>query len=155
MAYNPALYYPAGTYGNSYGQMQVQQGQPVQSFAPPVKGAIEWVDGEVGAKAFQIPMGMTMPVALWDSNEPVIYLRSVNSMGMPNPMKRIRYVIEDEPQKASGDQARLTSGENRPDMSEYVRRDELQSMKDELLRSIRENGRGESGGRRSSRGDDE
>lgn len=139
MAYNPAMYYPQM---NSYGQQYQAPAQPVQqSYAAPVKGTIEWVDGEVGARAIQIPMGMTMPVALWDTNEPVIYVRSMNQMGMPNPIKKIRYTVEEDTQKQSGDLAKLTSGtEPARDMSEYVRKDELATMKDELLRSIREIG---------------
>lgn len=142
MAYNPAMYYPQM---NSYGQQQypVQAPQqPVQSYGIPVKGAIEWVDGEVGARAVQMPQGVTVPVALWDTNEPVIYVRSMNQMGMPNPMKKIRYTVEEDAPQRSNDMARLTSGETEPkhDMSEYVRKDELAVMKDELLKSIREIG---------------
>ena len=138
MAYNPALYYPQT---NSYTpQYPIGQTQPIQSFTTPVKGVIEWVDGEVGARAMQIPQGMTMPVALWDTNEPVIYVRSINQMGMPNPIKKIRYTVEEDVPKQSADMARLTSGEDKHDMSEYVRKDELATMKDELLKSIREIG---------------
>ena len=138
MAYGQGPYLQNGGYG--YGQMMPQQMQQAYQAAP-VSGAIEWVDGEVGARAKQIPMGTNVPIALWDSNEPVIYLRSVNNMGMPNPMKRLRYVIEDEPQKSGrAETARLTGGDTQHDMSEYVRKDELADIKEELLKSIREIG---------------
>ena len=56
-----------------------------------------WVDGEVGAKAFQMPNGWTanQPIALWDTNDTVIYLKSINPMGMPNPLQKIRYQMEE------------------------------------------------------------
>ena len=140
MAYNPGLYYPQQM--NSYGQQYPAQTSQTQSFTSPMKGVIEWVDGEVGARAVQIPMGMTMPVALWDTNEPVIYVRSINQYGMPNPIKKIRYTVEEDAPKQNSDMARLTSGSEEPkhDMSEYVRKDELADIKDELLKSIREIG---------------
>jgi len=150
MAYNPAIYNP---YAGGYGQVQ-QPMQPVQSYAAPAqaKGVIEWVDGEVGARAVQLPIGMTTPIALWDTNEPVIYVRSMNQMGMPNPIKRIRYVVEEDTPRQSGDMAKLTGGESRHDMSEYVRKDEFAAMKDELLRSIKEIGTGSA---KHARSDDE
>ena len=139
MAYNPGLYYPQNNY--SYGQQYPMQNIPqTPNYTAPVKGTIEWVDGEVGAKAVQIPVGTTTPVALWDTNEPVIYVRSMNQMGMPNPIKRIRYTVEEDTPRQSGDMAKLTGGESKPDMSEYVRKDELSEIKDELLKSIREIG---------------
>ena len=101
-----------------------------------LKGEIEWVDGEVGAKAYQIPAGTTKPVALWDTNDCVIYLKSMNPMGMPNPLQKIHYTMEDSVPKYMGqDQAKLASGEEKHD---YVRRDELDKMKEELLTAIRE-----------------
>lgn len=145
MAYNPNMYNTYGQmYGNSYGQnMYPQQIQPMQQQSytqpPAVKGEIEWVDGEVGAKAYQIPPGMTKPVALWDTNDTVIFLKSVNQYGIPNPIQKIHYRMEEMIPKYMGqDQARLESGESKPDtdMSGYVRKDELDSMKEELMNAI-------------------
>ena len=147
MAYNPNMYNTYGQmYGNSYGQnmypQQLQQIQP-QSYGQsmPVEGEIKWVDGEVGAKAHQIPAGMTKPVALWDTNDTVIYLKSVNQYGIPNPIQKIHYRMEEMVPKYIGqDQAKLESGdaqEQKPDMTVYVRRDELEDMKEELMSTIR------------------
>lgn len=145
MAYNPNMYNTYGQmYGNSYGQgMYPQQIQPMQqqSYGQPVmKGEIEWVDGEVGAKAYQIPAGVTKPVALWDTNDTVIYLKSMNQYGIPNPIQKIHYRMEEMAPKYMGqDQNRLESGESKPsaDMTGYVRRDELDAMKEELKEAIR------------------
>ena len=145
MAYNPNMYNTYGQmYGNSYGQtMYPQPVQPIQqqSFAqqPVIKGEIEWVDGEVGAKAYQIPAGMTKPVALWDTNDTVIYLKSMNQYGIPNPIQKIHYRMEEMIPKYMGQEtARLESGDgsSQPDMSEYVRKEELDAMKEELKEAI-------------------
>lgn len=123
-------YQPAGM---SYGQPQAQQ----------PRGGIEWVDGEVGAKAYQLPAGWpaNTPMPLWDTNDTIIYLKSVNQMGMPNPIQRVKYTMEEQRQTAS--RAALPGGESvtvepqpMPDMSGYVRRDELERMKDELKEAI-------------------
>lgn len=161
MAYNPNMYNTYGQmYGNSYGQQmypQSMQGMQPQSYVQPpaVKGEIEWVDGEVGAKAYQIPAGMTKPVALWDTNDTVIYLKSVNQYGIPNPIQKIHYRMEEMVPKYMGqDQARLESGdaqpETKPDMTGYVRKDELDAMKEELKEAIRSMQSAETKGARSN-----
>lgn len=142
-----------GMYGNAgYGQMYPQQSYqaPVQqSYAPAQGQGIDWVDGEAAARAMQLPAGVTQH-AMWDINEPVIYLKSVNQMGMPNPLRKIRYTMEDVQQSGGQSQALLTGGESgaehgSPDMSQYLRRDEtqgfvkkddLERMKTELMESI-------------------
>ena len=152
MAYNPAMY---NTYGNMYGygqggyQAPMQQMQPMsqQSYAPqPVQQAGQgmiWVDGEVGAKAYQIPGGWpaNTPIALWDTNDTIIYLKSTNQMGMPNPLQKITYQMEESVPKylGAGSAGRLMSGDQGgmdmaggQDMSQYVRKDELGQMKTEL-----------------------
>lgn len=115
------------------------QGQQMSGGA--VKGEIEWVDGEAAAKSYQVPAGMTKPVALWDTNDTVIYLKSMNPMGMPNPLQKIHYKMEEMVPKYMGqEQSRLTSGdtaqEHRQDMSQYVRKDELEAMKNDLKEAI-------------------
>lgn len=54
-----------------------------------------WVDGEQAAKSYQLPPGWpaNTPLALWDSNETTIYLKSTNSMGMPNPLQIAHYEL--------------------------------------------------------------
>lgn len=164
MAYNPNMYNTYGQmYGNSYGQqmypqsMQGMQGMQPQIYGqtPAVKGEIEWVDGEVGAKAYQVPAGMTKPVALWDTNDTVIYLKSVNQYGIPNPIQKIHYRMEEMVPKYMGqDQAKLESGdartETKPDMTGYVRKDELDAMKEELKEAIRSMQSAEAKGARSN-----
>ena len=150
--------YQGGYQNNMYSgyQMYPQPGyqMPQQSFGQTQGQGIDWVDGEAAARAMQLPAGVSQH-AMWDINEPVIYLKSVNSMGMPNPLRKIRYTMEDVQQSGTGQsQAMLTSGNEEhtaPDMSQYVRKDEangfvrkddLEKMKTELMESIQGIGTG-------------
>lgn len=140
-AYNA---YPTASYQQQYSQaIQPQYAQANAAYAPaqnqPRLG-IEWVDGEVGAKAFQLPAGWpaNAPMPLWDTNDTVIYLKSINQMGMPNPLQKVRYTMEEAPRMspAMSSQTSLPSGETAPDMNAYVRKDELEQMKRELKDAI-------------------
>lgn len=149
-SYNAYGTYPMNSYQQQYSQaMQPQYQQPAMSYAQQPQQAklgIEWVDGEVGAKAFQLPSGWpaNAPMPLWDTNDTVIYLKSINQMGMPNPLQKVRYTMEEQPRMsaAMSSQAALPSGDmnqqnqTMPDMSEYVRKDELNQMKEELKSAI-------------------
>ena len=88
------------------------------------------------SSGWTVPVNAPMP--LWDTNDTIIYLKSTNQMGMPNPIQKVRYTMEEQPKMApamSG-QAALPSGESHPDMSQYVRKDELEQMKEELKAAI-------------------
>lgn len=139
MAYYPMSYYPQN-YGTSYGTAQSYQ-QPMmqQSMAPMQQNGPGWicVDGEVGAKAYQIPPG-TPPgttIPLWDINDMVIYLKSVNQMGVPNPLQKLRYFPEND-QKMLTAQTQAMSGETKEehkvDESKFVTKEEFEKMKHEL-----------------------
>lgn len=153
MAYNafPSFNYqnyPANSYQQQYSQAVSQgpyMGQANNSYAvqqQPV--GIVWVDGEVGAKAYQLPANwpVNAPMPLWDTNDTIIYLKSTNQMGMPNPIQKVRYTMEEQPKlsAAMSGQAVLPSGEqsghHMPDMSQYVRKDEMEQMKEELKAAI-------------------
>ena len=126
MSYLPATYQPSWNYGQQvYPNLQGTQ----MSFAnqqPQNSHGLIWVDGEVGAKAYQLPPNWpaNQPIALWDTNDTVIYLKSINPMGMPN------YKLEG---MNSGEKV---SGHAEPDMSEYVRKEDLDKMKHELMETI-------------------
>ena len=136
--------YPANSYQQQYSQAAVQQPQYAapqnSSYTGQQPVGIVWVDGEVGAKAYQLPSSwpVNAPMPLWDTNDTIIYLKSTNQMGMPNPIQKVRYTMEDQPKmsQAMSCQAALPSGEHHPDMSQYVRKDELEQMKEELKAAI-------------------
>lgn len=132
MSYLPATYQPSWNYGGMSQQVypQYQQNMPAQQ-TQNSQGLI-WVDGEVGAKAYQLPPNWpaNQPIALWDANDTVIYLKSINPMGMPNPLQKACYKLEG---MNSGEKV---SGHAEPDMSEYVRKEDLDKMKHELMETI-------------------
>lgn len=68
-----------------------------------------FVQGEVGAKAYIVAPGNT--VTLWDSENPVIYRKSVNANGVPM-MQRIRYTYEEDTETSTFDK-RLKGIEDR------------------------------------------
>lgn len=135
--FNPYNFYPVG-YANQMGYSGVPVQQPSMSMTAPMTQTINnctmaWVDGEIEARGRQMPQGVTQ-LAMWDTNQPVIYLKSLNQMGMPNPMQVLRYTVEEAKQALTSGQA--DTGNEKvamPDMSQYITRDEL----NELLSTIR------------------
>lgn len=117
-----------------YPSTAMQQVQQTPAAAQTAHAMI-WVDGEVGAKAYQMPAGWpaNQPIALWDTNDTVIYLKSINPMGMPAPLQKARYELEG---MKSGEKSRGYSGDTNPDMSEYVRKEDLERMKQDLIDTI-------------------
>ena len=137
MANYPVPYQPTWNYSgqqmypNLQGtQMSFANQQPQQS-----NQGLIWVDGEVGAKAYQMPAGWpaNQPIALWDTNDTVIYLKSTNPMGMPNPLQRAHYTLDG---MKSGEKREGYSGDEKPDMSQYVRKEDLERMKQDLIDTI-------------------
>ena len=143
---SPYPNYPYSLYTQpSYTPYTAPQQQSAQQAAQPGQTGIIWVDGEVGAKAYQLPQGWpaNTPMPLWDTNDTIIYLKSTNPMGMPNPLQKIYYRME-ETQQTSGAAFRsaapaLMSGEAEAKTEvAYVTRDDLERMKEELRESITE-----------------
>ena len=97
-----------------------------------------WVDGEVGAKAYQMPAGLpaNQPIALWDTNDTIIYLKSTNQLGMPNPIQKAHYTLEEY--RGTGPATSTAPGSEKPspDLTEYVRKDDMERMKQELMDAI-------------------
>lgn len=119
MAYLPTTYSPSWSYG--------QPGQMMQSYQPQQSQGLIWVDGEVGAKAFQMPAGWpaNTPIALWDTNDTVIYLKSINQMGMPNPLQKAHYQLE-ERRGISG------AGEERGKAWDEEMKEEIRKIREEI-----------------------
>lgn len=139
--------YPANSYQQQYSQaQQAYMPQPMQSYQQPQSQSmgICWVDGEIGAKAQSLPAGWpaNAPFPMWDTNDQIIYLKSTNQMGMPNPIQKLHYTIDDMPKPPMMQQSRaaLPSGEQQTimaqDMSEYATHDDLEKMKEELKATI-------------------
>lgn len=139
MAYYNSYMQPANYQMPGY-NVPSQPVQPVvqQSYAPaPMGSNVIPVDGEVGAKAFMVPSGSTGPIALWDTNDSLIYLRTFNSAGMPNPLKKLRYEEEEPvPMLPSGQ----SGASPQIDTSQFVTKSDMEDFKRELMNAIRQNG---------------
>lgn len=85
--------YPMNFYTNPYMSAatqptpQVQVQQPQQ---PQTQSSILWVQGEAGAKAY--PVGAGNSVLLMDTEDSVMYIKTVDVSGMPQPLRVFDYV---------------------------------------------------------------
>lgn len=136
--YNPYNFYPV-QYANQMGYNALPTQQ--QMVSQPQLKAMEWVEGEVGAKAFQMPQGWpaNQPIVLWDSTDTVIWLKSWGPMGIPNPMQKLKYVMPDQQNQSyllntTTENAvnQNTSGESHPDMSRFATKDDIASLREEV-----------------------
>lgn len=119
--YSPNYYqYPYNGY------MSYQQ--PQQSYTQNVK-YMEWVEGEVGAKAFQMPAGYVpnTPVPLWDSTAHKIYLKSWNLMGKADDLVELSYEI-----KGPQNTFMLPENTSGKDMSQYATKQDIEKLKEEV-----------------------
>ena len=144
MAYLPANYQPM--YYSGVGQQvypqyqQAQMSQQMSAAQQPNQQSghgLIWVDGEVGAKAYQIPAGWpaNQPIALWDTNDTVIYLKSTNPMGMPNPLQKAKYTLEGT---KSGEASQGYSGTGAE--SPFVTKEDLEKMKKDIMDAMNQKG---------------
>lgn len=130
MAYNN--FFPA-SYQNPYYQQLMGQQQPVipnimqqqqQQQQPQAQGqntsGLTWVQGPEGAKSYLVAPNTT--VQLWDSENPVIYLKSADASGMPS-MKILDYTVRD------GEQTKTPITKEKND---FVTRDEFAAFKEEI-----------------------
>lgn len=90
--------YPAAYYNSPYMQTYQQPQQPAQS------NGIQWVQGEAGAKAYNVSAGQSM--LLMDSESQSFYIKSTDGSGMPLPLRIFDYTertaqnAQREPQSA-------------------------------------------------------
>ena len=76
-----------------------------------------WVQGEEAAKAYPVAAGNQ--VLLMDSDKPVLYMKSTDASGRPQPMEIYDLVRREEP---------VAEKAVTPDLSEYVRKDEIKEL---------------------------
>lgn len=112
--------YGAGYGSYVYPQQQfnttgfASQNPVVQQVAPTPSSAFVWVQGEAGAKSYPVAPGNR--VALFDSENPVVYIKSVDYSGKPAEME-IFDLVKREPKPI----------EEAPkvDFSSFITRDEV------------------------------
>lgn len=150
--YNPNTMYPM-TYGVQMapaGVMPVMPPQQSQGMMQPQRKTMEWVEGEIGAKAFQMPpdIAPNQAIPLWDSTDTIIYIKSWNQMGMPNPLQVIHYKLPEQgvmlPQ-ASGDSGASSEA------PQYATRSEMAEVREAVGRIESMMRQGMSGNNQNSR----
>lgn len=87
-----------------------------QSFSP---NKMVWAIGRIGAETFPAAPGETL--AIFDSENPYVRIKTVDNNGRPLPLKVFRLVEEDEGETQQSQEPAI-------DMSSYVTRDELAEL---------------------------
>ncbi len=148
MAYYPSYGYQTNYYGQPIpdqlaqlrqNQMQqpMMQTQPaqIQPMPPqtqpsnPMTGNVQnngilWVSGKQDADSYLVAPNSA--VALWDANNPVIYLRQADSTGKPSTK------VYDLVERVDNQPARNST--TQVDLSQYITRDELENILAERLK---------------------
>lgn len=139
-----AYYNPYMMSGN-YASPNWAPAQPIPVATPPMQQsyaapqapkAMEWVQGEVGAQAFQMPPGWpaNQPIPLWDSTDMIIWMKSWNPMGVPNPMQKLTYEMPETQNQALLSGSTGTSNDNKEMKSELdAMREEIRGLKEAIM----------------------
>ena len=129
-------YYSYPIYGSSYGQTiyPSYNVNPYNAIVQTPQYMIN-VDGEVGAKAWQMPANLppNTIVPLWDIDGKHVYFKSVDAYGRLNQMRKGTVVFDDE----QISEATKSDQTVQPDMSQFVTKQDFMSLKNELLQEIR------------------
>lgn len=80
--YQPQPNVPQPMYNTRWPQQNFNNNYPQQSNRQPVDG-MKWVQGEAGAKAYT-DLVPGVPTPLWDSDAPVIYIKTIDENGKPS-----------------------------------------------------------------------
>lgn len=119
MAYNN--YFPQG-YQPMYPTLtNINQPTPwnVGNNQPNAQSSLIWVQGEAGAKSYMVAPNSS--VTLWDSEAPVIYLKSADQSGIPN-IRIIDYTFRDIPAQT----------EKSLPVSDFAKQSDVDYLKNEL-----------------------
>lgn len=134
--------YNQGNQGNSYGQSygpSFAQPQPQMQMAQPTQSStINWVQGDVGARAYNIQPGMS--VLLMDSEGQNFYIKSADSMGMPTLKKYAYSEVVEEPMRLESHEAKQIDTAFTATREEVKKmQEEITSLKEQLRRMEDEN----------------
>lgn len=137
--YNPYNMYPV-TYQSPLNYSGIPQ-PAAQSYASGIK-PMEWVEGEVGARAFQMPQGLpaNQPIPLWDSTDTNIFLKSWSPMGFPNPLQKLHYTIEPQNQSMLPGESSGATGTSENESSRYATKEDLNEMRMEIRNMFHQQG---------------
>lgn len=124
---NQGMQYSNGQYYQTpnYQMMQApQQPQPVNNLS-----RINWVQGQAGANAFPLNPGES--ALLMDSEDSVLYVKSVDASGRPLPLEIYDLVKRNTvvPMSRNSEPAQIQG----PDMTQYVKMSDLETMVNDLV----------------------
>jgi len=123
MAYNP--YFPQ--FYQPMQAMPVNAPQLPSNGSQTSNGGIIWVQGEAAAKAYPVASGQA--VLLMDSESSVMYIKSTDISGMPQPLRIFDYTER----TATASEA----GIMKKPSEDYVSRSEFDQFKEEIKKSIK------------------
>ena len=106
------------SYAQNYNPPQMQMAQPTQS------STINWVQGDVGARAYPVQPGMS--VLLMDSEGQNFYIKSADNMGMPNLKKHAYSEVIEDPMRLESHEAKQI------DTAFTATREEVKKMQEEI-----------------------
>lgn len=116
----PNYNYPNYTYSGYPYTQNYNTSQPQQS------NGINWVQGEAGAKSYNIAAGQS--VMLMDSENNVFYIKSSDASGMPMPLRIFDYTERVQQKQPS----------TQPQTNEYITRKEFEKRLSELKNNAKQ-----------------
>lgn len=128
-SYNPS-YQQSYNQGNSYNNQSYAPPMPQMQMAQPTQSStINWVQGDVGARAYPVNPGMS--VLLMDSEGQNFYIKSADTMGMPTLKKYAYSEVVEEPMRLESHEAKQI------DTAFSATREEVKQLHEEI-RSLKE-----------------
>lgn len=115
----PSYYQPMNYSSQNYSNQNGNQQQATANLI--------WVQGENAAKAYPVASGQS--VLLMDSEDSVMYIKSTDQSGMPQPLRIFEYKEKTGHQNASGIASKPSE--------EYVSRKEFEAFRDDVRREIK------------------
>lgn len=137
---NTVMPMQSNSYQNGgYGGQPVMPQIPYQTALPNVTmpGMPIWVDGENSARAWQFPQGwpVNVPVVLWDINGGVFYTKAMNNMGIPLPLQRAHFFMDEiqQPALTAGQSSSQAPANMVPANADYATKDDMKNMEDRIM----------------------
>lgn len=122
----------------SYGQQMQPMQQSFANTTTLIPQKPVFVDGEMAARVFQMPENWPpmVPLYLWDMSGDVFYMKMIGQNGIPMPLETFDFKRR-EPAPSG-----YLSGNNSPDMSQYVTKADLDQRFSKLEQMMQSNQNG-------------
>ena len=114
--------YVAGYGSYPYPQFSTGLTPPIPQSSPAPSSSFVWVQGDAGAKSYPVAPGNR--IALFDSENPVVYIKSVDLSGRPAEME-IYDLVRREPKPVSEPP--------KVDLTNFITRDEISTIVSETV----------------------